>query len=814
MKLDMVGPGYSGCSKGLNTSRCINLYPEIDSSDGKNTTALIGTPGTELFSNTGSDIIRGMHTFNDLIYFVSQDKLYSLDGGGTVSGPLGSNLTTTQGRVSMVNNGLSPTGGDEIAIADGANIYIWDVDSETMTINGIEADTICFINGHFIANSGGGKFRTSGLYDGTSWNALDVATAESAPDELLAVFSNHGDLWLLGEYTTEIWYKRSTGNPPFDPITGGVLDYGCAARFSVASGNDSLIWLGTKRNNDQGEFIGICMARGNNVVIISPASINYKISTYAVIDDAFAYCYTERGHEFYVLTFPSVNATWVYDTTTGLWHERSSYKNDPYAVGRHLGNCYAYYNNRHYVGDYENGNVYEMSSNVYTENAEPLVSQRIFPHLADKENLGNIFYQQLELDAAKGGGFENIAERHYFDTKNTALGTRTYDSIRVGAFIYLTDYTNGKLLKLDAATLLLIGSISVGTNPIYMSYLFDYLWVANYGDATISKVNLATFKVAATITVGASPKKVIEGGDYVWTPNYGINNVTRINPSTNEILTVALSGTHPKELVYHDGYVWTVPANTPAVLDKINVMTGISDANYSYGTAGIAQAASNLIAHGSYLYLYLGPDSEVIKINPGDGSELDQVAVVNNEWTYVTNSRLHVIGGFLWILSENTPVMEKINLSTMTKIAEISIGTPGDHPRACAYALSYLWVVSYEKMQILQIDTELNMIIRRFNIDVDCRLMNSDDKSVFLPGTDSFYRIVKTEKEPQAALSWSDDGGNTWSNDYMTGLGKQGEYSKRTQWRRLGKSRNRVFRLAIADSIKKVLMSAVLKFTG
>ncbi len=816
MKVNLVGPGYTGRSKSLNAARCINLYPEIDTQDGKNVTALIGTPGTELFSNTGTDIIRGMHVFNGLIYFVSQSSLYSLDGGGNVTGPLGSSLTTVRGRVSMVNNGLSPTGGDEVVIADGDNIYVWDVIAESTTIIGIEADTICFVKGRFIANSGGGKFRTSGLYDGTSWNALDVATAEAAPDELLAVFSNNGELWLLGEYTTEIWYSVSTGNPPFDPVSGGVIDYGCAARFSIASGDNALIWLGTKRNNDQGEFIGVCMARGYGVEVISPASINAKISKYAVINDAFAYCYTEGGHEFYVLTFPSANATWVYDTTTRLWHERSSYENDPYAVGRHRGNCYAYYNNRHYVGDYENGNIYEMDSDIYDENGDPLVSQRIFPHLADKETLGNIFYQQLELDAEKGGGFKSIAERHFYDTKNADLDTRTYDSVRVGAYIYLTDYTNSKLIKLNASTLAIVGSIAVGATPCDMDYLFDYLWVSNNAGGTISKVDPDTFLVVATIPVGTYPRKAIEGGDYVWIPNTGSNNVTRINPTTNETLTVTLlSGLGPAELAYYDGYVWTRPNSSPAELDKINASTGVCAASYDYGGT-----AKNIIFYSGYLQLYMneGLAGKIRQINPADGVIIDSVDVTYNGYALVTgNNRLQLVNDFLWVLNEHHALVEKINLSVigaMTKDAEISIGTTGDNPRAVIYALDYLWVVLNGQNKVVQINVLLNEVVAHFSIANDCRMLASDDDSVFIPGEDSFYRIVKTEKEPQAILSWSDDGGYTWSNDYLASLGKRGEYSKRTQWRRLGRSRNRVFRLAIADGIKKVLNSAVLKFTG
>ena len=46
---------------------------------------------------------------------------------------------------------------------------------------------------------------------------------------------------------------------------------------------------------------------------------------YPMLSDAFGYCYSDGGHTFYVLTFPSGNATWVYDATTAMWHERSTW---------------------------------------------------------------------------------------------------------------------------------------------------------------------------------------------------------------------------------------------------------------------------------------------------------------------------------------------------------------------------------------------------------------------------------------------------------------------------------------------------------
>ena len=63
---------------------------------------------------------------------------------------------------------------------------------------------------------------------------------------------------------------------------------------------------------------------------------------------------------------------------------------------------------------------------------------------------------------------------------------------------------------------------------------------------------------------------------------------------------------------------------------------------------------------------------------------------------------------------------------------------------------------------------------------------------------------------PTAWLSWSNDGGRVWSSEYSSSLGKQGEFRTRLIWRRLGSPKNRIFRLRISDSVKKVLLSATV----
>lgn len=64
--------------------------------------------------------------------------------------------------------------------------------------------------------------------------------------------------------------------------------------------------------------------------------------------------------------------------------------------------------------------------------------------------------------------------------------------------------------------------------------------------------------------------------------------------------------------------------------------------------------------------------------------------------------------------------------------------------------------------------------------------------------------------DPQVMLQWSDDNGHTWSNEHWSGMGQIGEYNYRAKWRRLGKSRDRIFQVTISDPIKTTILGSYL----
>jgi len=104
--------------------------------------------------------------------------------------------------------------------------------------------TVDFIGGKFVISiEDSGRFYSSGIYNGLTWDALDYANAESNPDNLVRVFVSNGTLYLLGKFSTELWGVSGGEEFSFALIDGSAKEWGLAARASVAKFNDGIIFL-------------------------------------------------------------------------------------------------------------------------------------------------------------------------------------------------------------------------------------------------------------------------------------------------------------------------------------------------------------------------------------------------------------------------------------------------------------------------------------------------------------------------------------------------------------------------------------------
>ncbi len=226
--------------------------------------------------------------------------------------------------------------------------------------------------------------------------ALSFGSKDGAPDDLVTLIVDHREIYLLGETSSEVWVDQGTTPFPFTRIPGTSTQHGIAAPFSMARLGNSFAYL--SRNN-----------RGQAMIVQMNGYVPQRISTHAVeatlvnqnISDATAWTYQLEGHEIYVISFPSLNLTWCYDISSGMWH-KWLYTNNQGQYERARGNCCAVFQGQVMVGDYANGKVYKLDKTNYTDDGQKVRRLRRAPHLVT--DFQRQYFEELQIQFQPGVG--------------------------------------------------------------------------------------------------------------------------------------------------------------------------------------------------------------------------------------------------------------------------------------------------------------------------------------------------------------------------------------------------------------------------
>ena len=399
MQTPILGASYVARSINAANNRMVNLYPEATPDGGKTAAFLTRCPGLEFLQTVGTGPIRALwahQTNGSNIFVVSGNEVYKLDG--MTAAPILIGTVTGTGPVSIADNGT------QLFFACNPDSYIYnEVTNVFQQITDPDfpgAVTVGYLDGYFVFNEPDSqKVWVTALLDGLSVDPLEFASTEGSPDGLVAINIDHREAWMFGTDSIEVWYDAGLVDFPLSRIQGAFNEIGCVAAFSVAKLDNGLFWLGT---DARGQGI-VYRANGYTGQRISTHAIEYAIAQYGNISDAIAYTYQQEGHSFYVLTFPTGNATWVYDVATQAWHERAGWDNGAFI--RHRSNCQCNFVGNTIVGDFENGNIYKMTLDVYADNGgvqKWLRSWRALP--SGQNNLKRTAHHSLQLDCESGTG--------------------------------------------------------------------------------------------------------------------------------------------------------------------------------------------------------------------------------------------------------------------------------------------------------------------------------------------------------------------------------------------------------------------------
>lgn len=329
-------------------------------------THLVKRAGLTEFTNTGTESpVDGLYSFEKagVALAVSDGRVFKLtDSLGSFAELYGASLLSN----APVKFASDAT---RVVMANGGNMVHTDLSTLT-TMADADAPTdvthVTFLDQYVLANDGGsGKVMFSDINDLTGWQALSFFSAESKPDDVVAIDEGFREIIALGNETVEFWVND--GQNPFSRIPGSAQPFGTVAPHSLALVGNTWMWLDHKRR--------FATMQGRQVVNVS-SPYDRTIQRYSAVDNAIGYALSVDGMTLYALNFPTVGKTLVYNYMTQEWHKWGYWNSSTVSYERFRGASYCYVKawNLHLIGDHSNGKIYKMNRTTFTDDGAPIRS--------------------------------------------------------------------------------------------------------------------------------------------------------------------------------------------------------------------------------------------------------------------------------------------------------------------------------------------------------------------------------------------------------------------------------------------------------
>ncbi|MBB5762403.1 hypothetical protein HNR01_002023 [Methylorubrum rhodesianum] len=349
-----------GLSPEEGAGRLINAYVEEIGQGGRSPSVIRRAPGLIPFADTGHKRLRGARVAGDRLLAAMRGRLVSIDASGAVrdEGDLPGSA-----RVTMAKNNRSPvpqvvavTEFGAFEISAGRSASPLPIPTALPAPNSVE-----FLFGFFFFTCGDGTCYASGL-NGTGFNTLDRTKEQGRSAGLMRAIGFRSELFLFGPSEIGVYGGPAQNNGfPLARLTG--IPRGLIGPWAVAGHEEgwsnTLIWVG--------DDSVVYRLNGYSPERISTHDVERDVAAAARVnrEEIEASVFMVAGHAFWALSLPG--RTWVFDLTTGLWHERVGHQDTRWratqgvkAFGRWL------------VGDRRSNSLLEVSEAAFTDAGLPL----------------------------------------------------------------------------------------------------------------------------------------------------------------------------------------------------------------------------------------------------------------------------------------------------------------------------------------------------------------------------------------------------------------------------------------------------------
>jgi hypothetical protein len=246
------------------------------------------------------------------------------------------------------------------AIATGTALYATNY-SQTLQValpDDFAATSVDASNQRYLVTRGNSQMFYWSDVNTTTFGALNFASAESEPDQLVAVKVIGSEIWLFGRQTIEVWQPSSNPDLPFQPIIGRNFAFGCIARQTIAKVENTLFWIGRQER--------IVLQTAPNPQRISDPAIEGLLRQANEADLNAFVAADEDGHLYYVVNM-GAQGSWAYDVTTKAWSRWKTNDRTDFE-GRYA----APFGDGRFVVGGQNGEVNFLTVSANNDNGKPI----------------------------------------------------------------------------------------------------------------------------------------------------------------------------------------------------------------------------------------------------------------------------------------------------------------------------------------------------------------------------------------------------------------------------------------------------------
>lgn len=341
---------------------------------------LLPTPGLTSFkSGLGSSGIRGWFQADGLvggdIVAAAGNNTYRIDSASTTT-----LLAVKSGSTAIASGYGARFAGSQVdlVMTIGGNAYYLDGTPEWVDITvgastGDIVDVAEINQRHVFLENGTGRFWWGEAGDPTTVQATSFATAETEPDNLLALRTFGGLLYLFGTQSTEIWGNTGSDATPFRFLELSI-PVGIVGREAVVQADFGIFAVGVDRASGSTLVYRVDQGRPQRVST-HPIERLIENVTSAERQNISLSVHGWGGHVFIGLHLPGVG-DYFYDIAGGVWHRRRQT-----AETRYYCDTFIAAFGKVFGGRYDSGEIFRLDRDVYTEdsNAVRRVAQVLVP---------------------------------------------------------------------------------------------------------------------------------------------------------------------------------------------------------------------------------------------------------------------------------------------------------------------------------------------------------------------------------------------------------------------------------------------------